>query len=115
MIRREKIHNYLSEKGGGILSRSDFKNTLYTLHKSYSGFVHGASPHIMEMYGGKPPYFHTKGLLGTDRMEEYEDDFFTYVYRSYISHVYVAKSFGMEDEFNRLVQALNDIEKAVGF
>jgi hypothetical protein len=59
----------------GMASDPSRRIELYrTISKVYSGFVHGASPHIMEMYGGDPPHFHTKGMLGTPRIEEHADD-----------------------------------------
>ena len=41
----------------------------------YSGYVHAASPHIMEMYGGNPARFHVRGMHGTPRQDEHRDDF----------------------------------------
>ena len=91
MISRKKV----LEPGRGIeLAR--------TLHKTYSGFVHGAAPQIMDLYGGRPPIFSVNGMLGTIRIEEHTDDLWNYMYRSLISHVLVAKAFGAEDIANQL-------------
>lgn len=68
-----------------------------TVAQGYSGFVHGASPHIMELYGGNPPRFHTAGMLGTPRMGEYLRDLWNYVYRTLVSHSLVAKAQGLEE------------------
>ncbi len=94
MIPRKKIQAYLARIEGVDLDASTHKEVIRTISKAYSGFVHGASPHIMDMYGGNPPHFHINGMLGTPRMEEYSDDLWNYVYRSYISHIAVAKAFG---------------------
>ena len=45
-----------------------------TVSKMYSGYLHGASDQIMDIYFGDPPVFHTNGILGTSRHREYRDD-----------------------------------------
>ena len=96
MIPRKKIRAYIAKVEGTALDPSRGIELSRTLSKGYSGFVHGASPHIMDMYIGNPPYFHTKGMLGTPRMEEYSDDLWNYIYRTYLSHIVVAKALGAE-------------------
>jgi hypothetical protein len=59
---------------------------------TYSGFVHGASPHIMDMYGGTPPHYQLRGMLGTARVNEHAADLWNCVYRS-------IGSFGLSDSF----------------
>jgi hypothetical protein len=68
----------------------------------------------MDLYGGNPPHFHTKGMLGTPRMEEYEDDFWNYVYRTFISHILVAKALGAAEHAEFLTEHLNRVEKMTG-
>lgn len=65
MIPRKKIRAYLARIEGKALDPSRGIQLASTLSKGYSGFVHGASPHIMDLYGGNPPHFHIKGMLGT--------------------------------------------------
>ena len=52
----------------------------------------------MNMYGGNPPHFHTKGMLGTPRMEEHTKDLWNSMYRTFASHILVAKAFGAEKQ-----------------
>jgi hypothetical protein len=65
----------------------------------------------MDMYGGKPPHFHTKGMLGTPRMEEYADDLWNYMYRTFLSHIVVAKALGSEKHVEILNQHKLRFEK----
>ena len=58
----------------------------------------------MDMYGGNPPHFHTKGLLETSRMDEYADDLWNYMYRTFLSHIVVAKALGAEEHVKILNQ-----------
>ena len=104
MIPRQKIRAYLAKIEGIDLDPSKGVEVARTISKAYSGFVHGASPHIMDMYDGNPPYFHTKGMLGTPRMEEHADDLWNYMYRSFLSHIAVAKALGAEKHVEILNQ-----------
>lgn len=114
MIPRKKIHAYLAKIQGIDLDPSTHQEVARTISKAYSGFVHGASPHIMDMYGGNPPHFHTNGMLGTPRMEEHADDLWNYVYRSFISHIAVAKALGAKDHVEILNKHLVRFEQNAG-
>ena len=104
MIPRQKIRAYIAKNEKAVLDPSRGIELSRTLSKTYSGFVHGAAPQIMDMYGGNPPHFHTKGLLGTPRMQEYSDDLWNYMYRTFLSHTVVAKVLRAEEH----VQILNE-------
>ena len=86
MIPRKKIraHNarLVSELPGSPLDPSRTTENFRTINKAYSGYVHAASPQIMEMYGGDPPRFHMVGMLGTPLVQEHRTDFRNYVYRA---------------------------------
>jgi hypothetical protein len=114
MIPRKQIQAYLAKIDGINLNPSTRQEAARTIFKAYSGFVHGASPHIMDMYGGDPPHFHTKGMLGTPRIEEYADDLWNYAYRSYISHIAVAKALGAEKHVEILNRHLIRFEQNAG-
>ena len=114
MIPRKKIQAYLAKIEGVGLDSSTRQDAARTITKAYSGFVHGASPHIMDMYGGNPPHFHTKGMLGTSRMEEHSDDLWNYAYRSFISHIAVAKALGAKKHVEILNKHLVRFEQNAG-
>jgi len=96
MIPRKKIRAYIANVQGKAMDPSREIELRRTLSKAYSGFVHGASPHIMDSYGGNPPHFHTQGLLGTPRIEPHSRDLWSCMYRSFVSHIFVAKALGEE-------------------
>jgi hypothetical protein len=114
MVPRQKIQAYLAKIEGLDIDPSTHQNVARTISKAYSGYVHGASPHIMEMYGGDPPHFHTHGMLGTPRMREHADDLWNYVYRSFISHIAVGKALGAKKHVEQLTEHLDRIEREVG-
>jgi len=114
MIPRQNIRAYLAKIEGIDLDPSKGVELARTISKAYSGFVHGASPHIMDMYSGNPPHFHTKGMLGTPRMEEHADDLWNYMYRSFLSHIAVAKALGAEKHVEILNQHKLKFERNAG-
>lgn len=93
MVKRKNIHAYLS-RAQGMDDPSTSDALQRTLHKAYSGYVHAASPHIMEMVGGMPPVFHLSGMQGTPRIEEHARDAENYVYRGLLAALGVANAFG---------------------
>ncbi len=96
MIPRKKIRAWIASMDGG-LDQSRTVEVTRTISKAYSGYVHAASPHIMDMYGGNPPAFHMHGMLGTSRHVEHRADLWNYFYRAIIAFAFAAKAFG-DDE-----------------
>lgn len=84
-VPRKKVRAGVSRIIGDRLIRWDQNQELKvgaSLAGVFSGFVHGAYGHVMEMFGGYPPRFHTRGMLGTPRMRECLDNHVNHVYRS---------------------------------
>jgi len=113
MISRQKIRAYIANNDG-IGNPARGIEVTRTISKAYSGFVHGASPHIMDMYGGDPSHFHTKGMIGTPREEEALNDLWNYMYRSFISYILFAKIIGAEEHVESLTKWMNEFEKNQG-
>lgn len=115
MAPRKKIRAYPARAEGSIgLDPSRGVELSRTLSKAYSGFVHGASPQIMDMYGGDPPRFHVSGMLGTVRVEEHSDDLRNYFYRGIIAFAFAAKSLGDEALFDSIRRYRDDFEGQSG-
>lgn len=102
MVKRTKIRAYIAQVSGPGLDPSTGVEAARTLSKTYSGYVHGASPQIMDMFGGNPPHFHVNGMRGTPLQEEHQHDLWNYFFRSIISFALVAKAFGDEELFRSL-------------
>lgn len=97
MIPRKKIQAYIAQCEAAAMETTQSILSSRTMSKAYSGFVHGASPHIMEMYGGSPIKFHVPGMLGTPRIKEHERDMWNYFYRGILAFWFAAKAFGDRD------------------
>lgn len=114
-VPREKIRAYLvrhvtGEAVNPALASSAFK----TVSGAYSGFVHGASPQIMDMYGGDPPRFHLGGMVGTPRVEGAELDLWNYVFRGLLAFAFAAAAFGRDELFEKLRERIADFERRSG-
>lgn len=94
MVPRRKIHAYISRIEDTDVDPSTGVAVSKTISKAYSGFVHGASPQIMDMYGGSPARLHVTGMRGTPREEGYRRDFWNYMYRAICTFGLAAAVFG---------------------
>jgi hypothetical protein len=111
---RKKIQAAISNMPESELNPSDHKKVLRTISKAYSGYVHGASCHIMEMYGGNPPHYHISGMLGTPRIVESIKDSWNYFYRGLLSVMFAAKAFKEDDLLKELSVFRDYVEKKSG-
>jgi hypothetical protein len=101
-IPRQKIHAYVTEKEAAVNEPSRGIQLTRTLSKAYSGFVHGASPQIMNMYDGVALGFQVKGQCNTRHQEEHHYDLWNYFYRGLISFAEVACVFGAKELYQRM-------------
>ncbi|MFI5398364.1 MAG: hypothetical protein ACHQ9S_22740 [Candidatus Binatia bacterium] len=118
MVLRRKIRAYIARVearlGGAELNPSRGIELSRTLSKTYSGFVHAASPQIMDMYQGCPARFHVSGMLGTPRIEEHRADLWNYFYRGILSFIFAAKAFGGEALVASLIRYGDEFERRSG-
>lgn len=101
-IPRKNINAWLARHPLSGTDESTGVAATTTLHKTYSGYIHGAAPHIMDLYGGNPPRFHMRGMLGTPRHEDHTDDLLNYYYRAIVSFAFSAKAFGDDAQFTKI-------------
>lgn len=114
MVSRQKVRAYLARIDTEGLNPSSGVEAMRTVSKTYSGFVHGASPHIMDMYCGNPPRFHVRGMLGTVRADDHRGDLWNAFYRSIGSFVFAAKAFGDESLVQSVVGYMRRFATAAG-
>jgi hypothetical protein len=109
---RRKIHAFLARFEGGDVSSAQAINR--TLSKAYSGYVHAAAPHIMDIYGGRPPHFYVSGVAGTSRHLDHIEDARNYFYRGLLSVILVARAFGDADTDREVGEFVKHFEKKCG-
>jgi hypothetical protein len=96
MISRQKIRAYITKDRGQGNDPSTTNELHRTIHKAYSGYVHGASSQIMELYYGYHPTFHLNGNIDSPLFELHKDDIFNYYYRALLAFGFAASAFRNE-------------------
>ncbi len=114
MIPRKKIRAYLDRCVSGPKGSSKHLETARTLSKAYSGYIHAASPQIMDMYGGASRGFFMRGMHGTTRQAEHRADFWNYMYRGLMACGFSAMAFGDQELFNSIRDYEASFQKATG-
>jgi hypothetical protein len=104
MVKRDKIRAYIGRHV------SDPKGAGKIIAKAYSGFIHAASPHIMDMYGGVPPRFDLNGASKDLRGAEFERDAANYFYRAILTMAFAGKALGDEHLFSSMSAFASQIE-----
>lgn len=114
MISRKRIRAFVSKDRGGGYNQSSTIEVLRTIHKGYSGFVHGASPQLMELYFGDPPRFQLFGGIDSPFYKDHTDDLLNYYYRSLLTFAFAAKAFGEETLFKKISEYSKQFAVASG-
>jgi hypothetical protein len=115
-VSRDKIQAAIARQPVFAVNPSDGQETHRTIAKTYAGYVHGASPHIMEMYGGVPEQFHSNWKPGTPPHEAAMREAISYFYRGLLMVIHEANLLqcpNAEDEL-RLIKDKFEEETGVG-
>jgi hypothetical protein len=113
-VPRKKIRAYIDRVASGPKGSSKHLDASRTVSKAYSGYVHAASPQIMDMYGGNPPRFHVRGMRRTERHLEHSADLWNYFYRGILAFGFAAKAFGDEELFGSIRKFSQEFAQATG-
>jgi hypothetical protein len=111
---RRKIRAYITRVLGAGINPSRALDASETISKAYSGYVHAASPQIMDMCGGNPPRFFLTGMNGTPRVAEHVEDAWNYYYRGLLATTVVAKALGDAKLVGHLYRCIAQFEDASG-
>jgi hypothetical protein len=112
-VPRQKIRAYIAENSGKGINQNAMIEVGKTLHKAYSGYVHGGSPTIMEMYGGNPARFHVRGMGGTSTQNSFRSSMFNYYFRAFMAFYMSLVAFGLTPD-EGLKQLFGEFDKAAG-
>ena len=108
MVKREKIRAYVhgTSLSGAELERAKKVDKILT--KAYSGYVHGASPHIMDMYFSQG--FDVSGALKHHRYASHKRDARNVYYRAITAMAVAAKAFRDEELFASLRELASKVD-----
>ena len=112
-VSRSKIRAY-NHRAFAVSDPSTADRAGESIHKAYSGYVHGAAGHILDMCGGDPLRFFLSGMRGTYRQREHAEDAVTYFYRGLMSANFASKAFGNEALASATRRRVREFEKAHG-
>jgi hypothetical protein len=111
MVRREKIRAYVYGTSGADAARGKAVGKVLT--KAYSGFIHAASPQIMDMYGGLPAQFDVDGKSKNWRAASQERDGLNYFYRAVLAMAVAARAFSDDELFTATRAWATELEIAM--
>ena len=109
MVKRNKIHAYITR----ALSAADphtHNQVARIIQKTYSGYLHAASPHVMDMCGGNPPRFHLGTMKGTPLTDVCQRDAWNYYFRGLLATFAVASAMGRTDTAKEITSFVTDFE-----
>ena len=102
-VPRRKIHAALSRSSP--FNPSDTQDMQRTLLQSFSGYVHGAYPHIMELYGGRSPKYHMRGMAeSAQRQKECEFQMVNNLFRALVAVEILARRCDRSDMVRTLLR-----------
>lgn len=113
-VSRKAIHAAFAKSVEDILNPSDAQRVNAVIHGGFSGYVHGAYPHIMELYGGLPPKFHLRGMLNTPREYEWLRQIIEQLYRSIMVTELVSRKLGLQQVEKSIRALLVEFETTLG-
>ena len=93
-IPRKKIQAYINRQDG-VADPSSAQALSRTLYGVFSGYVHGASTHILDLYDPKKERFQISGLCGSAVRESYVHDAANYPYRILLGAIVVSRRLGL--------------------
>ena len=114
MVKRNKIVAFISKERGTGYDQSSTSNLIRMVYKTYSGYLHGASPQLMELYYGSPPTFHLFGSKDSPFYKDASGDIINYFYRAILTFAHSAKAFGHELLFKKIYDFSVEFAKASG-
>jgi len=114
-VPKRKIWASVARQMGPYVNPSDSQKMFQVTNDALSGYVHGAYPHIMEMYGGSPPKFHLKGMHATPRIRMCIDQMQIYTQRAITVFEGLSKSLGSKEIFEYLHKTRDYFEKETGY
>lgn len=110
----KKIHAAFAKLAADEINPSDAQEMLRSIQQAFSGYIHGAYPHIMELYGGNPPRFHLSGMPHTPTAAGWENQLVGYVYRAIMITALVARKLQIAHLEPPIRSLMSEYEKATG-
>jgi hypothetical protein len=109
MIPRQKIQAWISNRGD---DPSSANKAAKIVTKLASGYVHGAAPHLMDLYDPAIPGLSVHGVPW--RIGDHDNDQWNYFYRVGLAFLLTAKAFGWPELAEEVQAAVRAFQQATG-
>jgi hypothetical protein len=108
-VASRDIHNAEARAFEKQLNFSEARRMIRNVYETFSGYVHGQYPHIMEIYGGRPENlkFSTSGVLSMEKRQFYTQLIDATITSTELVIAFIAFKLGMNDLFREILQCLN--------
>lgn len=114
-VPKKKIWASAARQMGSYLNPSDLQKMFQVNNDALSGYIHGAYPHIMEMYGGRPPKFHVTGMKAAPRVRMCISQIELYTHRAIMVFEGFAKTLGSQELLEYLHETREYFEKQTDY
>ena len=114
-VPKKNVWASVARQIGPYANPSDLQKMLQVTNDALSGYVHGAYPHIMEMFGGKPTHFHFEGMNGTPRIPMCIHQLTIYMHRAIMAFDLLAKNLGLAALSEFLLETRDYLEKEIEY
>ncbi len=95
-LPRKQVRAAIASLPENPINPHDSAQISETIYSTFSGYVHGAYPHIMDLYSKNPPRYHMTGMLVTQRIQEWEKQLIGYAYNCVLGAWHAAEQLGDE-------------------
>lgn len=113
-IPRKKIRAAISNTIESGLNPHDSNELSRTLSQAYSGYIHGASIHIVEMIDSNPLRYFLSGMPGSYRQAEFKYNYWDYAYRGILAVIITAKALGSKEIADACQNYRDEFETVTG-
>jgi hypothetical protein len=111
-VSRSKVRAAIAGMRPGGVNPHDHAQIAGTIYSTFSGYLHGAYPHIMELYGGVPPFkYHMMGMSRTPRAAEMLRQLAIQTYHGVLGALLVTKRLGEAAAAQYVLSMREEMEK----
>ena len=93
LVGRKDIVNFFAVNSGNAVDQFKSSNTALAIGFVFSGYVHGMSRHIMEMYNPATDRFDPGPSVGHPLHSDHQHDIWNYFYRAILMFIWAAVAF----------------------
>lgn len=112
-VPRRKIRAFITHYEGLDPDPSSMVSMITFIDKAYSGYLHGASPQIMEMVEEFPLRFLSRGMIESPLLKNHQLDLFNYYFRGLLSFAFAAATFENDAISKQLGKTLKNYSQSI--